>query len=118
MSVLLPAPFSPTRAWTCPRSRVKSTSFRAVTPAKVLVIPRIRSSGSVGIIEEFQGVAGVEKSVFQEDAVRHAPPGQVALEGVEGQGAEAGVRLDAGPQLAAEDRLQRRALPVDGHQHH
>ena len=32
-SVLLPAPFSPTRAWTSPARRVRETSRRACTPA-------------------------------------------------------------------------------------
>src|ERR671915_294387 len=42
MSVLLPAPFSPTRAWTSPGRRSKSTSSTAVTPPKRLVTLRRR----------------------------------------------------------------------------
>src|SRR4051794_40514067 len=114
MSVDLPAPFSPTRAWTWPRSSVRSTPASAATAPNVLVMPLIRSSGSlmggpsVGLVQELAGVAGVEQAVLEEDAGRHLFPRQVLLEGVEGEGAEAGVGLDGGAQLAAEDRLQRR----------
>src|SRR6476469_5152474 len=38
--VLLPAPFSPSSAWTSPRRRSKSTSSLASTPGKCLTIPR------------------------------------------------------------------------------
>ena len=40
MRVLLPAPFSPTTAWTSPRGTSKLTSERAATPGKVLVMCR------------------------------------------------------------------------------
>src|SRR5882724_4427001 len=46
ISVLLPAPFSPTRPWISPALRAKSTSFRACTPPNVLEIPDISSSGT------------------------------------------------------------------------
>src|SRR5476651_2671317 len=44
MSVLLPAPFSPMRAWTSPRRTVKSTPCRALTPGKLFARPRISRS--------------------------------------------------------------------------
>src|ERR1017187_679844 len=47
--VLLPAPFSPNRAWISPGATSKSTSSLASTPGKRLVIPRISmSAGSTG----------------------------------------------------------------------
>ena len=39
ISVDLPAPFSPTRAWTSPARRSNETPFRAWTPANALLIP-------------------------------------------------------------------------------
>src|SRR5436305_10275327 len=120
MSVDLPAPRSPTRAWASPARSVKSTPARAVTPAKALAMPVIRSRGSsltgglsVGLVEEVGRVGGVEQAVPEEDARGHGPAGQVLLQGLERQGAEAGVGLDTGAQLAAEDRLQGGPLAVD-----
>ena len=46
MSVLLPAPFSPTRAWTSPRRTSRSTPSSARTPANRLRIARATSKGS------------------------------------------------------------------------
>src|SRR6185295_15042031 len=46
ISVLLPAPFSPTRPWISPAFRAKSTSFRAWTPPNVLEMPDSSSSGT------------------------------------------------------------------------
>ena len=39
ISVDLPAPFSPTRAWTSPARRSNETPFKACTPANALLIP-------------------------------------------------------------------------------
>ena len=47
MSVDLPAPFSPTRAWTSPARRSKRQSRRACTPGKSLLMPSISTSGAV-----------------------------------------------------------------------
>src|SRR3712207_4132445 len=44
-SVLLPAPFSPSRAWISPRATSRSTSRSACTPGKPLLIPAMRSRG-------------------------------------------------------------------------
>src|SRR5690625_1501865 len=50
MNVDLPAPFSPTTAWTSPRLTVRSTSVSARTPGNVLVIRRIwRIGGCVAM---------------------------------------------------------------------
>src|SRR6266545_1605127 len=49
MSVLLPAPFSPSREWTSPARTSKSTRSLATTPGKRLVIPRISSIDAGGL---------------------------------------------------------------------
>src|SRR5438105_10551014 len=50
MSVDLPAPFSPSRAWTWPQSTTRSTPSLALSPPKVLTIPRSsRAARSVAI---------------------------------------------------------------------
>src|SRR5262245_28920338 len=50
MSVDLPAPFSPSSAWTSPRRRSKSTWSLATTPGKRFVMPRSsRTAGSCAI---------------------------------------------------------------------
>src|SRR2546427_1333015 len=46
MSVDLPAPFSPTSAWTSPRRRSKRQPRSAWTPGKSLLIPSISTSRS------------------------------------------------------------------------
>lgn len=45
----LPAPFSPTRAWTVPRRTVMSMSWLATTPGNRLVMPR--SSTAWGLLD-------------------------------------------------------------------
>src|SRR5690606_38746041 len=50
-SVDLPAPFSPTRACTSPRSTSRWTSSSAVTPGYLLVSPATESSGSAFVTE-------------------------------------------------------------------
>src|SRR6188508_2699567 len=47
MSVDLPAPFSPMRAWTSPGNSRKSTASSALTPGKVIETPRISTIGDV-----------------------------------------------------------------------
>src|ERR671933_2460518 len=47
-SVLLPAPFSPSRACTSPAAASKSTWSLATTPGNRLVIPRIDTAGTGG----------------------------------------------------------------------
>src|SRR6266545_1061949 len=54
MSVLLPAPFAPSRAWISPPRRVKSTLSSARTPGKVLVTRRTESNG-VSSVEQVEG---------------------------------------------------------------
>ena len=53
MRVDLPAPFSPMRACTSPRRRVRSTPSRAFTPGKVIVIPVIRTTVSPAVVRVF-----------------------------------------------------------------
>ena len=45
MSVVLPAPFSPTTAWISPGWSVRSTPSRATTRSNRLLMPRIATSG-------------------------------------------------------------------------
>src|SRR5687767_7082905 len=46
MSVVLPAPFSPSRAWTSPASTSRSTSSLATRSPKRFVMPRRRTAGT------------------------------------------------------------------------
>src|SRR5437879_3047528 len=50
MRVLLPAPFSPSRANTSPARNSKSTPRSACTPGKDFAIPRISSSGTAEVV--------------------------------------------------------------------
>src|ERR1022692_142117 len=69
MSVDLPAPFSPTSAWTSPSRSSKETPFRAWTPAKDLVIPAASRSGMIG---EDPGVSHGREGEFEDSPhVRH-----------------------------------------------
>ena len=49
ISVDLPAPFSPIRAWTSPARRVKSTSWSARTPGNDLVTPETARTSVPGV---------------------------------------------------------------------
>ena len=49
ISVLLPAPFSPTRPWISPAFSAKSTARRACTPPNDLEMPA--SSRSAGLVD-------------------------------------------------------------------
>src|SRR4051812_35297066 len=53
ISVDLPAPFSPQRAWTSPACRSKLTSRSATTPGKRLVSPR--AARMTGILLQLPG---------------------------------------------------------------
>src|SRR5690242_17947180 len=46
MSVVLPAPFSPSRAWTSPQRAQKSTRSLAITPGNCLQRPRISTASA------------------------------------------------------------------------
>ncbi len=48
MRVLLPAPFSPSRAWISPLRSSKSTPSLATTPGKRLTMPRISTASGLG----------------------------------------------------------------------
>src|SRR6185312_15582366 len=58
ISVLLPAPFSPTRPWISPAESAKSTPRSASTPPKALLIPLSSRMG-----EEPSGMAGSNQEV-------------------------------------------------------
>src|SRR5918997_6597466 len=59
MRVDLPAPFSPQIAWISPRRTARLTSSRALTPGKVLVMPRIsRMWSSMGPRRPVVGASG------------------------------------------------------------
>src|SRR5918998_4999651 len=49
MRVDLPAPFSPTMAWTSPRRTVRWTSLLATTPGKRLVMPVSTTAGGSSV---------------------------------------------------------------------
>lgn len=81
----LPAPFSPTRAWTVPRRTVMSMSWLATTPGNRLVMPR--SSTAWGLLDalmthspwqerraEAMEAVGAKKVPRPADATRVAPP--------------------------------------------
>ena len=53
MSVDLPAPFSPSKAWISPRFRSRSTPSSAVTPGNRFLIPRRRSAKAPGAFGMF-----------------------------------------------------------------
>src|SRR5579871_2186076 len=58
ISVLLPAPFSPTRPWISPGRSAKSTPRSASTPPKVLLIPFSSRMG-----DEPSGISGSDQEV-------------------------------------------------------
>src|SRR5262245_60912390 len=58
INVLLPAPFSPIRAWTSPRRTVKSTRCNAFTPGKDLDRPRTSSNAGVSPVFDWVCVCG------------------------------------------------------------
>src|SRR5882724_10016980 len=60
MRVLLPAPFSPTRAWISPPYASKDTVSLATTPGKALVMPRTESRGAVSMIDVSVGSSPLE----------------------------------------------------------
>src|SRR5689334_18896721 len=47
ISVVLPAPFSPSNAWTSPQRAEKSTAWLAMTPGKPLSMPVIDTARSL-----------------------------------------------------------------------
>src|SRR4026208_1111886 len=50
ISVVLPAPFSPSKAWISPGRKVKSTWLLANTVLKRLLTPRIATTGSRSLV--------------------------------------------------------------------
>src|SRR5690606_7494583 len=91
VSVDLPEPFSPTRAWIVPRRTWKETSSSACTVPKVLVTPSTRTArssrpGSTACGRSVVIVAGVLRG--------HVDPGLVAVDHLV-LDADRGVALDA-----------------------
>src|SRR5438445_4973305 len=86
ISVDLPAPFSPTRAWISPARTVRSTWSLAITPGQAFVIPRrssasfsescalIRSPGHTGRHQPQVGCSGLRPRQHDqgEDVRQHA----------------------------------------------
>ena len=58
ISVDLPAPFSPTRAWTVPGRIVSSTSWLAMTPGKRLPMPGQDDLRGVDVVLDESGCGG------------------------------------------------------------
>src|SRR3954449_6416131 len=121
----LPAPFSPTSAWTSPGISERETSSSAMTPAKCFVTPctsRIGSSAivtaSVRVLDVVAGVGLVEQPILDDHLGRDRLAVEEALDRVEGQRSEARVGLHRGAEVAADDRLERVARDVDGHHLH
>ena len=69
ISVLLPAPFSPTRARTSPRRNSSDTSFNAWTPGNRLSIPRISKRGAARF-----SVSAMIRLPNRDKLDNHAPP--------------------------------------------
>src|SRR4051794_32886295 len=63
ISVLLPAPFSPSRACTSPVRTSKSTSSRATTPGKILRMPCISSTGTDATTSEVMSLCRASVSI-------------------------------------------------------
>src|SRR5262249_27808592 len=75
MRVLFPAPFSPRRAWTVPRSTRKLMRSLAVREPKVLVMPSISSirqtRGGRPVLERTRGDRPASRLLLLELAVQH-----------------------------------------------
>src|SRR5262249_39680458 len=75
----LPAPFSPTRAWTWPSLADRLTASRTLLPAKDLVMPRISSAGLM-LITSFSAVELIR------NRMEHGLDGSDGLHGSEQKG--------------------------------
>src|ERR1700745_3933493 len=94
ISVLLPAPFSPTRPWISPGRSAKSTPRSASTPPKVLPIPFSSRRG-----EEPSAMAGSDQEVI----LHPLHPRRVGL-GHNGAVGDDALRNALGALLAGDDR--------------
>src|SRR5262249_4423026 len=107
ISVLLPAPFSPQRAWTSPACATNDTSRSARTPPKLLAICRISSRGGSsaaptpvpapaplpsagvepwlmrGMIQQGHGVVDLPGDLDEPDRGIEMPADRVLLEGLD-----------------------------------
>src|SRR5687768_4733838 len=116
--VLLPAPFSPTRAWTSPARRSNETPRNARTPPKALPMSRSSSRGGASAIsvpaaldvEDLAQVAcdGTVVGIRRHQLAHVAPPAPADLGGGDGTPALLAVDLGVAEQLA------RLRIEVDG----
>src|SRR5918997_3080941 len=127
ISVDLPAPFSPTSAWTSPRATSSDAPRSAGTPPKALstlsalrsgVVSGIPGTPLVGVRDLLLRVGRVEELVRVDDRGRDLLAGRVLLQGLERLGAEARVALHRGAHLPVDDLLQRVLRAVDGDDDH
>src|SRR4051812_18293931 len=113
ISVDLPAPFWPIRAWTSPARTSKSTPASEWTPGKRLWIPRATRSGSVLTgADHLRGRGLVEQLVLALDVLGHLLAGAHLGDGVVDLGPEQRVALDGGVQLARDHGLEGALHPV------
>src|SRR5687768_10517284 len=77
MSVLLPAPFSPTTAWTSPTRASRSTSSKTGTPKKVLVMARIWRRGGAKSVSAALGLTLSMGHRLTKHAVLYRPPNRL-----------------------------------------
>src|SRR5215217_7896202 len=122
--VLLPAPFSPTRARTSPGRSSKETSSRARTPGNRLVTRRTSRIGVccsivpipalVGLVQVLLGVLLGVDVVLDYDLLRYWVPREELLDGIEGERAESRVGLDHGVDVPVDYRLHGLPGAVDG----
>src|SRR4051812_7148982 len=78
ISVLLPAPFSPTIAWNSPGPMSTETSERATTPGKRLVIRSMETMGA-DIVFQLRGSGESRLIAKNSRVVRRSHPGMSSL---------------------------------------
>src|SRR5207253_11092155 len=78
-SVLLPAPFSPSSAWTSPTAASKSTRSFASTPGNRFVIPRSATAAPGGAAVAQATVSSTALTLGATDDPPHEPVHRVPL---------------------------------------
>src|SRR3954465_7514006 len=73
---------------------------------------------SVSLVNEFPGVACIEKLVFQNDLIRYLLPSSELIERIESERAKVRVRFGVRRHLTADDGLQSGFLTVDRDDEH
>src|SRR5918998_3642133 len=119
-----PAPFSPTRACPSPGCSWKETPSRASTPGNRFVTRRTSRTGEcrsivlvpplVSFVQLLLSVLLGIHVVLNDDLLRDGFPGQVLVEGIESQRAEAGVGFDHRVDVTRGYRLDSLLGTVDG----